>query len=144
MKKMQEILVKDIRDEQVRAEKELFVKEAFNEDNATLKTRIRKKQIIKDLLILDNENARKKAIKDLYRNQKDIAEVHIVSDEIAIIEILDKHYEVNYFEPIVNGKVSNILFDTFDKALIGAMSYKYGAMDFAYQAITAMFGIKDE
>lgn len=144
MSKMQEVVVKDIRNTEIREEKEKFVKDAFKEDDTTFMTRVKKNQIITDLLIYENENAKKKAIEDLSRNKKDIREIHIVSDEIAFIEEYDKYDDINYFRPVINGKLVNHLFDTFDKALIGAMSYKYGVQDFAYQAITAMFGIKDE
>lgn len=134
----------NVRDEEVRMEKENLLREYLNGNDDSLKFRLQKNQIITDLLMMENIKKQKEIVESLSRNKKDIVDIHIVSDDIALIEEYDKCEEINYLRPVINGKLINHCYDNFDKALIGAISYKYGVQDFAYNAMTAMCGIKDE
>ena len=136
-------LIENINNSQIRAKKEEFIKELFNKEDTTMATNINRNRIITDLILVDNQRVKEDKILNLYKNRINIQDIHFLSDEIILIEEYDKYDDANYFRPIVNGKMINMSFNTFDKALIGVLAYKYGAEDFGYKAITAMLGIED-
>lgn len=133
----------DVRDDEARDFIEGMINEAFCNNEKTYKAKIVKNQIISDLIRQEAYKAKIDEIESLVSNTRDIVDIHIVSDEIVLVEQYFKYESKNYFKPVINKKVINHLYDSFDKALIGALAYKYNCQDFAYQAITAMFGIQD-
>lgn len=133
----------DVKDDECRDFIEEMVENAFCNNEKTTLSKIVKNKIISDLIRQEAYKAKINEIEGLVSNTRDIVDIHIVSDEIVLIEEYFKYESKNYFKPVINKKVINHLYDSFDKALIGALSYKYNCQDFAYQAITAMFGIQD-
>ena len=137
-------LTKNINDSQVIAEKEEYIKELFDKKDTTIIENAQKNSIIRNLLILDNKYVKKEEIINSCISviRENVRDIHFLSDEIAFIEECDKDNDI-YYRPVINGKVTNMAFDTLDKALIGFLACKYEAEDFGYKAITAMLGIED-
>lgn len=132
-----------VTDEECRNFMENMVKEAFNNEEETTLKKVNRNKFITDLIEQEAYKAKVSKLR-LMSNTKNIVDIHIISNEIALIEEYYKHEDKNYFMPIVNEKKINCLFDSFDKALIGALAHKYKCEDFAYKAIISMFGIQDD
>lgn len=133
----------DVRDDECREFIQGMIENAFCNNEKTCRAKVVKNQIITDLIRQESYKSKINEIESLLPNTKNLVDVHIVSDEIVLVEEYYKYESKNYFRPVINKKVISHVFDTFDKALIGALSYKYNCQDFAYQAITAMFNIVD-
>ena len=59
--------------------------------------------------------------------------IHRISDDMAIVEYHEKMFKdidvENWFSPVVNDRISNVVYDSFDKALIALVAMKNGDIE---------------
>lgn len=72
--------------------------------------------------------------------------IHRISDDMAIVEYHDKMFKdidvESWFCPAINDRISNAVYDSFDKALIALVAMKNGDIE-ASEYIFKMLDMKD-
>lgn len=66
------------------------------------------------------EIEKNKAIDEKLKNERRRYSIHRITDDMAIVEYPDE----NWFAPTVNDRISNNVYDSFDKALIALVAFR--------------------
>lgn len=87
-----------------------------------------------------------KALDEKLENSKRGYTIHRISDDMAIVEYHDRMFKdidvENWFCPAFNDRISNNVYDSFDKALIALVAMKNGDIE-ASEYIFKMLDMRD-
>lgn len=74
------------------------------------------------------EIQKNKPLDEKLKDNKRVYTIHRISDDMAIVEYHDKIFSnidvENWFAPAIKDRISNNVYDTFDKALIALVAMK--------------------
>lgn len=74
------------------------------------------------------EFQKNKPLEEKLRNNKRGYTIHRISDDMVIVEYHEKMFKdidvENWFCPAINERISNVVYDSFDKALIALVAFK--------------------
>lgn len=94
----------------------------------------------------EREIQKNKALDEKLENNKRGYTIHRISDDMAIVEYHDRMFKdidvENWFCPAFNDRISNNVYDSFDKALIALVAMKNGDIE-ASEYIFKMLDMRD-
>lgn len=94
----------------------------------------------------EREFQKNKALDEKLKDNKRGYTIHRISDDMAIVEYHDRMFEdidvENWFCPAFNDRISNNVYDSFDKALIALVAMKNGDIE-ASEYIFKMLDMRD-
>lgn len=95
------------------------------------------------------EFQKNKPIDEKLKDNKRGYTIHRISDDMAIVEYHEKMFKdidvENWFCPVVNDRISNVVYDSFDKALIALVAFKMGniqASEYIFKMLDMEGGVK--
>lgn len=142
---IQDILKIDgVSNKQLREETSEFIKDIFSEETPRAYTNLYKEMILNSVLEQEELNIKKEDIENKLRKNHSVQKIHEVTEDVTLAEMYDASREETYFQPVINNKIIDHIYDTKELAIIGALTYKYNVNKFAFEAIMAMFNIRDE